>query len=139
MTQSHVVVEFDVTIDELEKYDVVLEIFQKDTRENMSSLTWFRELQDGVFKEAKFDLLIESLAIPSEPVAHIDRPSLASLSTVGPSLTEDTNLMSARFSLINALHLSPGGYRVRCTNQYPLRSLEGRLVKVNIEKIRHPK
>jgi hypothetical protein len=159
VTQDNVSVQFDVRIDKPDGYDVVLEIFKAHPKELLSSVDWYRRLNDGQFTEADFSVSIESLQPNSALVVRNEVTVLRTASSFGPSITEKglsswestlslifgptaaekALLMSSRFYLIERQRLSPGVYRVRCTSRSAMPSLQGRLVKVSIETMHHGK
>jgi hypothetical protein len=132
VTQAGAVVAFDFRIDKPERYDVVLEVFEKVPKEKgpLPDLT-----------NAHFKVHLQLLAPGGEVL--VDREVKKSDGGVtGKSLgrgTEPTELMSFTNFLVRHQPLDAGTYRIRVENVNPIPELNGRLVKVTVENRHHPK
>lgn len=136
VTQADTVVEFDIRIVKPERYDLVLEIFQKDPKDIVDF---------AAIKDAYFSVQIQSLAdmggvVLDRDVRYRGGPyDLFSKSGYAASVTEKHERRSQMRFLIKEYSMNSGVYRIRCVNRAPLPLLQGRLVKVVIENRYYPK
>jgi hypothetical protein len=135
VTRAGTFVEFDFRIDKPDRYDVLLEVFKKDNKEHLPREVWDTP-------NAHFKVRIQSLAAGGEvlverEVGKVEGRLLGK--GFGPSSTESTKLMSFLKYLIKEHPLGQGSYRVRVDSINPILALQGRLVKVSIERMHYPK
>lgn len=135
VTQANTFVEFDIRIEKPDRYDVVLEIFEKALKE-------IGPLSD--VSKSHFKVRIQSLSVVGEVAVDREvigdkKPDGLFEKSFGPSRTEKTDLMSRHFFLIKELPLNKGTYRIRCENLNALPTLQDRLVKVIVELMHYPK
>ena len=130
VTQAGTFVEFEFRIDKPDRYDVLLEVFQKDPKEHPPREVWDTP-------NAHFKVRLQSLAKPEGEVLVEREVSKAEGGLMGKgfgsSSTESTNLMSFLRYLIKEHPLGQGSYRVRVDNLNPIPALQGRLVKASIQ------
>jgi hypothetical protein len=133
VTRAGTFVEFDFRIDKPDRYDVLLEVFEKVPKEKGPT-------PDS--SAAHFKVRLESLAAGGEVLVEREVGKVEDgllKKAFGLSSTESTKLMSFRKFLIKEHPLSQGSYRVRVDNVNPIPALQGRLVKVSIERRHSPK
>lgn len=139
VTRAGTFVEFDFRIDKPDRYDVLLEVFKKDNKERLPQEVWDTP-------NAHFKVRLESLVPEKEVLFERQFKKseerygvLSGKAGVSRSQTESTNLMSFTKFLVFEQPLSAGIYRVRVDNINPIPALQGRLVKVSIERKHSPK
>jgi hypothetical protein len=135
VSQAGTFVEFDFRIDKPDRYDVLLEVFQKDPKEHPPREVWDTP-------NAHFKVRLQSLAPGGEVLVEQEvKKAEGELQErgFGPSPTESTKLMSFRNFLVHAQPLNEGTFRVRVDNLNPMPALQGRLVKVSIQLKNYPK
>ena len=135
VTQAGTFVEFDFRIDKPDRYDVLLEVFQKDPKEHPPREVWNTP-------NAHFKVRLQSLAPGGEVLVEQQvKKAEGGLQGkgFGSSSTESTKLMSQVNYLLREQTLAAGLYRVRVDNLNPIPALQGRLVKVAIERMHYSK
>ena len=136
VTQAGTFVEFDFRIDKPDRYDVLLEVFQKDPKEHPPREVWDTP-------NAHFKVRLQSLAPGGEVLVEQEVKKadgdMSSNSSVGPSIGQLTKLMSFKAEIVGKIFLGPDTYRLRVDNLNPIPALQGRLVKVAIERMHYPK
>ncbi len=133
VTQAGTFVEFDFRIDKPDRYDVLLEVFEKVEKE-------LGPLPD--LSAAHFKVRLQSLAPGGEVLVEQEVKKAEGEikeKSFGSSSTESTKLMSFKYFLVHAQPLNEGTFRVRVDNLNPIPALQGRLVKVAIERMYYPK
>ena len=132
VTQAGTVVAFEFRIDKPDRYDVVLEVFEKVPKEK-------GPLPDVT--NAHFKVHLQSLA-PGGGVLVDEEVKKAQGGVAGKSFgsgTEPTELMSFTSFLVRHQTLVRGTYRVRVENVNPIPALQGREVKISIKRIHYAK
>jgi hypothetical protein len=135
VTQAGTFVEFDFRIDKPDRYDVLLEVFKKDNKERLAREVWDTP-------NAHFKVRLQSLAPGGEVLVEREVKKAdgeIKEKSFGSSSTESTKLMSFKNFLVHAHPLNEGTFRVRVDNLNPIPALQGRLVKVAIERMHYPK
>ena len=134
VTQAGTFVAFEFRIDKPDRYDVVLEVFEKVPKEKgpLPDLT-----------NAHFKVHLQSLApgggvLVDEEVKKA-QGGLSRISSVGPSVSEHASLMSFKGYLSERNFLIEGTYRIRVDNLNPIPALQGREVKISIKRIHYAK
>lgn len=126
VTQAGTFVAFEFRIDKPDRYDVVLEVFEKVPKEKgpLPDLT-----------NAHFKVHLQSLA-PGGGVLVDEEVKKAQGGlegrTLGRSRSETTDLMSFTNYLIEEHPMAAGAYRIRVENVNPIPALQGRLVNVTV-------
>ena len=134
VSQAGTFVEFDFRIDKPDRYDVVLEVFEQVPKEKGP----LPELTNAHFKVHLQSLAPTGWVLVDTQVSKAEG-GMNRISSVGPSIAKHSNLMSFKGYLIEGHTLADGSYRVRVDNLNPIPALQGRLVKVSVERIYHPK
>jgi len=139
VTQAGTFVEFDFRIDKPDRYDVVLEVFKKDHSERIPDEVWNTP-------NAHFKVRLQSLSptgwvlVDTEVSKAEERYGvLSGKSGVSRSQTESTDLMSFTKFLVFQKPMDTGTYRVRVDNLNHIPALQGRLVKVSVERMHYAK
>lgn len=137
VSQAGTFVEFDFRIDKTDRYDVLLEVFKKDNKEHLP-----REVWD--IPNAHFKVRLQSLATPEGEVL-LEREvskaegGMSGISSVGPSVSRNTKLMSFKVDLSERTFLAEGTYHIRVDNLNPIPALQDRTVKISIKRIHYAK
>lgn len=135
VTQAGTFVEFDFRIDKPDRYDVLLEVFEKVPKEK-------GPLPD--VSAAHFKVRLQSLATPAGEVL-VEREvskaegGMSGISSVGPSVSRNTKLMSFKVDLSERIFLAEGTYHIRVDNLNPIPALQDRIVKISIKRIHYAK
>lgn len=135
VTQAGTFVAFDFRIDKPDRYDVLLEVFQKDPKEHPPREVWDTP-------NAHFKVRLQSLAPGGEVLVEQEVKKAEGEireKSFGSSSTESTKLMSFTKLLVFRQPLNAGTYRVRVDNLNAIPALQGRLVKVAIERMHYSK